>query len=100
MRCSVLDPEIQHNKTTTFAAVFWENEDRNLCIFASLKLYKTAPSKTIFLLFHVRLSDTDLATLIDKLQKNADKVEKNIIETEQNLNRVSTVNAFVGYNQS
>uniref|UniRef100_A0A671RHM3 Periplakin-like n=1 Tax=Sinocyclocheilus anshuiensis TaxID=1608454 RepID=A0A671RHM3_9TELE len=31
--------------------------------------------------------DTDLATLIDKLQKNADKVEKNIIETEQNFNR-------------
>ncbi|XP_052408795.1 periplakin [Carassius gibelio] len=34
-----------------------------------------------------RPPDTDLATLIDKLQKNADKVEKNIIETEQNLNR-------------
>uniref|UniRef100_A0A8C2H2T3 Periplakin n=1 Tax=Cyprinus carpio TaxID=7962 RepID=A0A8C2H2T3_CYPCA len=30
-----------------------------------------------------------MATLIDKLQKNADKVEKNIIETEQNLNRIN-----------
>ncbi|XP_052405032.1 periplakin [Carassius gibelio] len=34
-----------------------------------------------------RLSDTDLATLIDKLQKNADKVEKNIAETELNFNK-------------
>lgn len=69
-------------------------------IFASLKLYKTAPSKANFLLFHLRVTDSDLASLIDKLQKNADKVEKNIIETEQNLNRVSTVNASVDYNQS
>uniref|UniRef100_A0A8C2H2T9 Periplakin n=1 Tax=Cyprinus carpio TaxID=7962 RepID=A0A8C2H2T9_CYPCA len=37
-----------------------------------------------------------MATLIDKLQKNADKVEKNIIETEQNLNRVSTERLFLG----
>ncbi|XP_017313913.1 periplakin [Ictalurus punctatus] len=29
----------------------------------------------------------DLTTLIEKLQKNADKVEKNILETEQNLNK-------------
>ncbi|MCJ8739031.1 hypothetical protein PDJAM_G00042480 [Pangasius djambal] len=29
----------------------------------------------------------DLTTLIDKLQRNADKVEKNILETEQNLNK-------------
>ncbi|GAA6070330.1 periplakin isoform X1 [Tachysurus ichikawai] len=28
-----------------------------------------------------------LTTLIEKLQKNADKVEKNILETEQNLNK-------------
>ncbi|RXN31498.1 periplakin [Labeo rohita] len=34
-----------------------------------------------------RPTETDLTSLIDKLQKNADKVEKNIIETEQNLNR-------------
>uniref|UniRef100_A0A672Q9Y5 Periplakin-like n=1 Tax=Sinocyclocheilus grahami TaxID=75366 RepID=A0A672Q9Y5_SINGR len=39
--------------------------------------------------------DTDLTTLIDKLQKNADKVEKNIIETEQNLNRVSTERLYL-----
>uniref|UniRef100_A0A8C2BJE2 Periplakin n=1 Tax=Cyprinus carpio TaxID=7962 RepID=A0A8C2BJE2_CYPCA len=38
-------------------------------------------------MFSKRPPETDLATLIDKLQKNADKVEKNIIETEQNLNR-------------
>lgn len=31
----------------------------------------------------------ELTSLIEKLQKNADKVEKNILETEQNLNRVS-----------
>uniref|UniRef100_A0A671RGX3 Periplakin-like n=1 Tax=Sinocyclocheilus anshuiensis TaxID=1608454 RepID=A0A671RGX3_9TELE len=36
-----------------------------------------------------------MATLIDKLQKNADKVEKNIIETEQNFNRVSTERLFL-----
>ncbi|KAA0705559.1 Periplakin 190 kDa paraneoplastic pemphigus antigen 195 kDa cornified envelope precursor protein [Triplophysa tibetana] len=35
----------------------------------------------------MRPTDSDLAALIDKLQKNADKVEKNIVETEQNLNR-------------
>ncbi|KAM9457669.1 periplakin [Clarias gariepinus] len=29
----------------------------------------------------------DLTTLIEKLQRNADKVEKNILETEQNLNK-------------
>uniref|UniRef100_A0A8C1L2Z0 Periplakin n=1 Tax=Cyprinus carpio TaxID=7962 RepID=A0A8C1L2Z0_CYPCA len=46
--------------------------------------------------FHLRPPETDLATLIDKLQKNADKVEKNIIETEQNLNRVSTERLFLG----
>uniref|UniRef100_A0AAY4CCY9 Periplakin n=1 Tax=Denticeps clupeoides TaxID=299321 RepID=A0AAY4CCY9_9TELE len=39
------------------------------------------------LLFDFRPSPTDLTTLIEKLQKNADKVEKNILETEQNLNR-------------
>lgn len=33
----------------------------------------------------------DLASLIEKLQKNADKVEKNILETEQNLNKVILV---------
>ncbi|XP_067249947.1 periplakin-like [Chanodichthys erythropterus] len=32
-------------------------------------------------------TDTGLANLIDKLQKNADKVEQNIIETEKNYNR-------------
>lgn len=31
---------------------------------------------------------TELATLIEKLQKNADKVEKNIYDVEQNLNKV------------
>lgn len=31
----------------------------------------------------------DLAALIEKLQKNADKVEKHILETEQNLNKVT-----------
>lgn len=67
------------------------------CTFGSLKLYQTAPTKTNFLLFHLRPTGTDLATLIDKLQKNADKVEKNIIETEQNLNRVGTVNTSVDY---
>ncbi|XP_046893628.1 periplakin [Hypomesus transpacificus] len=36
---------------------------------------------------------TELSTLIEKLQKNADKVEKNIYETEQNLNKdVSKIN--------
>ncbi|XP_072298454.1 periplakin [Eucyclogobius newberryi] len=30
---------------------------------------------------------TELSTLIEKLQKNADKVEKNIYEVEQNLNK-------------
>ncbi|XP_032392326.1 periplakin [Etheostoma spectabile] len=36
---------------------------------------------------------TELATLIDKLQKNADKVEKNCYDIEQNLNKdVSKIN--------
>uniref|UniRef100_A0AAX7UG83 Desmoplakin SH3 domain-containing protein n=1 Tax=Astatotilapia calliptera TaxID=8154 RepID=A0AAX7UG83_ASTCA len=36
---------------------------------------------------------TELATLIEKLQKNADKVEKNIYDVEQNLNKdVSKIN--------
>lgn len=36
---------------------------------------------------------TELGTLIEKLQKNADKVEKNIYEVEQNLNKdVSKIN--------
>ncbi|KAG7282261.1 hypothetical protein CRUP_033788 [Coryphaenoides rupestris] len=36
---------------------------------------------------------SELAALIEKLQKNADKVEKNIYETEQNLNKdVSKIN--------
>lgn len=32
---------------------------------------------------------TELSTLIEKLQKNADKVEKNIYDVEQNLNKVT-----------
>uniref|UniRef100_A0A8D3DB00 Periplakin n=1 Tax=Scophthalmus maximus TaxID=52904 RepID=A0A8D3DB00_SCOMX len=36
---------------------------------------------------------TELSTLIEKLQKNADKVEKNIYDVEQNLNKdVSKIN--------
>lgn len=31
---------------------------------------------------------TELTTLIEKLQKSADKVEKNIYDVEQNLNKV------------
>ena len=42
-----------------------------------------------FLLFPYRTApSSELAALIEKLQKNADKVEKNIYETEQNLNKV------------
>ncbi|XP_026181290.1 periplakin [Mastacembelus armatus] len=38
-------------------------------------------------------SSTELSTLIEKLQKNADKVEKNIYDVEQNLNKdVSKIN--------
>lgn len=33
-------------------------------------------------------SGTELAAIIEKVQKNADKVEKNIYEVEQNLNKV------------
>uniref|UniRef100_A0A671MDL0 Periplakin-like n=1 Tax=Sinocyclocheilus anshuiensis TaxID=1608454 RepID=A0A671MDL0_9TELE len=62
-----------------------------MCIPCLLKLL---PQKKT-LLFHLRPPDIDLATLIDKLQKNADKVEKNIIETEQNLNRVSTERLYL-----
>ncbi|KAK9977832.1 hypothetical protein ABG768_019624 [Culter alburnus] len=50
-------------------------------------MFKRKTAKNTATITEKRLSDTDLATLIDKLQKNADKVEKNIIETEQNLNR-------------
>ncbi|KAK2914423.1 hypothetical protein Q8A67_002822 [Cirrhinus molitorella] len=35
----------------------------------------------------LRPTNSDLTTLIDKLQSNADKVEKNVLEAEQNLNR-------------
>ncbi len=58
-------------------------------------IWLTQPVPTKKTLFHLRPTDTDLATLIDKLQKNADKVEKNIVETEQNLNKVSTERLFL-----
>lgn len=35
-------------------------------------------------------TSTELAAIIEKLQKNADKVEKSIYEIEQNLNKVKT----------
>uniref|UniRef100_A0A671RGV0 Periplakin-like n=1 Tax=Sinocyclocheilus anshuiensis TaxID=1608454 RepID=A0A671RGV0_9TELE len=50
-------------------------------------MFKRKPAKNSVAISDKRPLDTDLATLIDKLQKNADKVEKNIIETEQNFNR-------------
>ncbi|XP_043091063.1 periplakin [Puntigrus tetrazona] len=50
-------------------------------------MFRKKTGKTSVAISDKRPPDTDLATLIDKLQKNADKVEKNIIETEQNLNR-------------
>uniref|UniRef100_A0A672Q8L0 Periplakin-like n=1 Tax=Sinocyclocheilus grahami TaxID=75366 RepID=A0A672Q8L0_SINGR len=50
-------------------------------------MFKKKTGKTSVAISDKRPPDTDLTTLIDKLQKNADKVEKNIIETEQNLNR-------------
>ncbi|XP_016134587.1 periplakin [Sinocyclocheilus grahami] len=50
-------------------------------------MFKRKTAKNSVAISDKRLPDTDLATLIDKLQKNADKVEKNIIETEQNFNR-------------
>uniref|UniRef100_A0A673IU17 Periplakin-like n=1 Tax=Sinocyclocheilus rhinocerous TaxID=307959 RepID=A0A673IU17_9TELE len=52
-------------------------------------MFKKKTSKNSVAISDKRPPDTDLATLIVKLQKNADKVEKNIIETEQNFNRVS-----------
>uniref|UniRef100_A0A8C4FDW1 Periplakin n=1 Tax=Dicentrarchus labrax TaxID=13489 RepID=A0A8C4FDW1_DICLA len=40
-----------------------------------------------------RAPTTELSTLIEKLQKNADKVQKNIFDVEQNLNKdVSKIN--------
>ncbi|XP_061761899.1 periplakin [Nerophis ophidion] len=46
----------------------------------------TTPIKT-------SISSTELTSLIEKLQKNADKVEKNIYDVEQNLNKdVSKIN--------
>uniref|UniRef100_A0A8C1L770 Periplakin n=1 Tax=Cyprinus carpio TaxID=7962 RepID=A0A8C1L770_CYPCA len=50
-------------------------------------MFRKKTGKTTVAISEKRPPETDLATLIDKLQKNADKVEKNIIETEQNLNR-------------
>ncbi|XP_077069203.1 periplakin isoform X2 [Siphateles boraxobius] len=50
-------------------------------------MFKKKTTKSIAPITEKRPIEMDLATLIDKLQKNADKVEKNIIETEQNLNR-------------
>ncbi|XP_059414392.1 periplakin-like [Carassius carassius] len=50
-------------------------------------MFKRKTGKNGVAISDKRLSETDLATLIDKLQKNADKVEKNIAETEQNFNR-------------
>lgn len=38
VRCYVLQPEIQHNKSTTFAAVFWENADRKLYIWLTVTI--------------------------------------------------------------
>uniref|UniRef100_A0A7N6ABP4 Periplakin n=1 Tax=Anabas testudineus TaxID=64144 RepID=A0A7N6ABP4_ANATE len=41
----------------------------------------------------IHAPSTELSTLIEKLQKNADKVEKNIYDVEQNLNKdVSKIN--------
>uniref|UniRef100_A0A9J7ZU02 Periplakin n=1 Tax=Cyprinus carpio carpio TaxID=630221 RepID=A0A9J7ZU02_CYPCA len=50
-------------------------------------MFKRKPGKNSVDVGDKRPSDADLATLIDKLQKNADKVEKNIVATEQNFNR-------------
>uniref|UniRef100_A0A8C2CNV1 Periplakin n=1 Tax=Cyprinus carpio TaxID=7962 RepID=A0A8C2CNV1_CYPCA len=50
-------------------------------------MFKRKPGKNSVDVGDKRPSDANLATLIDKLQKNADKVEKNIVATEQNFNR-------------
>ncbi len=63
------------------------------CIFATLKLFQTAPKKKkkiLFVIFFLRPPVSYLVALNDKLQMNAKKVERNIIEAEQNLSRVST----------
>ncbi|KAI7803000.1 periplakin [Triplophysa rosa] len=50
-------------------------------------MFSKKKAKNTVIITDKRPTDSDLAILIDKLQKNADKVEKNIVETEQNLNR-------------
>ncbi|XP_067274886.1 periplakin [Pseudorasbora parva] len=50
-------------------------------------MFKKRTAKSNVTITEKRLTESDLTSLIDKLQRNADKVEKNIIETEQNLNR-------------
>ncbi|XP_059901992.1 periplakin [Gadus macrocephalus] len=59
-------------------------------------MFKSRKSKTSVVITQPNQTtapSTELAALIEKLQKNADKVEKNIYETEQNLNKdVSKIN--------
>lgn len=54
---------------------------------AAVIMFKKRQTKSSATISEKRPPETDLASLIDKLQRNADKVEKNIIETEQNLNK-------------
>ncbi|KAJ3601277.1 hypothetical protein NHX12_032250 [Muraenolepis orangiensis] len=59
-------------------------------------MFKKKTSKTSVAITQPKATtapSSELAALIEKLQKNADKVEKNIYETEQNLNKdVSKIN--------
>ncbi|MCI4384801.1 hypothetical protein PGIGA_G00043010 [Pangasianodon gigas] len=50
-------------------------------------MFKKKSAKTNLTPSSASTKKLDLTTLIEKLQRNADKVEKNILETEQNLNK-------------
>ncbi|XP_028267367.1 periplakin [Parambassis ranga] len=56
-------------------------------------MFKKKSKSTIITQPKPAAPSTELSTLIEKLQKNADKVEKNIYDVEQNLNKdVSKIN--------